>query len=373
MIISALLLILVLTEYLGNVGLIQLDVALAIKLALTLFALLFSFFRGKPRAIYMYLGLMLLLTLKTFLHPGTNWSLQIQESFKLLVYPIWLSLATTERANSDSMLFVLALLSGLIMIGVLPAGGIAYDLSIYESVGAGYVGIFQNAHAAGLSYVAAFGFSLYHFQMRKTKRHLFLTLLFGFFAFSSFVRTAWLPLLVIGLVPFVQAARKDVRKALLVIAVICVAALWVLDNELVLDRLLNRNKFSDAQGFENLGSNRIMLWLTNIGIITDTSWTQVLWGFGREGAFENMNNAIGLSKVSHNLILDVLVREGVMGLILFLWAVKELVTMLWRSANRFGGVSCIAIIFSWMFFQGTNFFFFDVVLAMFTGHIIQSK
>ena len=47
-----------------------------------------------------------------------------------------------------------------------------------------------------------------------------------------------------------------------------------------------------------------------------------------------MNNAIGLSKVSHNLIHDVLVREGVMGLILFLWAVKELVTMLWRSANH---------------------------------------
>ena len=84
MIISALLLILVLTEYLGNVGLIQFDLALAIKLALTLLALLFSFFRGKPRAIYMYLGLMLLLTLKTFLHPGTNWSLQIQRVLQVI-------------------------------------------------------------------------------------------------------------------------------------------------------------------------------------------------------------------------------------------------------------------------------------------------
>ena len=110
-------------------------------------------------------------------------------------------------------------------------------------MGAGYVGIFQNAHAAGLSYVAAFGFSVSSSDEKNETSSIshFVVWILCLFEFCQDCLAA-----IIGnrIGAFCSSGSKDARKALLVIALICVAALWVVDNELVLDRLLNRNKFS---------------------------------------------------------------------------------------------------------------------------------
>ena len=60
---------------------------------------------------------------------------------------------------------------------------------------------------------------------------------------------------------------------LFVMIALIVVAFTALQSEIPLDRLLDRNKFRQISGvFENLGSNRVLLWLTNPNIISNSSW-----------------------------------------------------------------------------------------------------
>ena len=194
---------------------------------------------------------------------------------------------------------------------------------------------------------------------------------FGALAFSSFVRTAWLPLFLFGGLYVYQSVKQDQRRVLLSILLIGALTIWIADNEVVIDRLLNRNKFSEDQGLESLGSNRSFLWLTNLGIVANLNFVDLLWGVGTEGAFERMTTSIGFAKVSHNLLIDVLVREGVVGVTLYVLALRELLILLRRSGNFFGSVSFGSIFLSWLLFQGTSFHLFDVLTAICAAQIIQ--
>ena len=371
MIFSLLIVCLIIIEYLTNTGIFDISLGNALKASCTFIVFLIGIRTKLPKGLWLYAALMMLLVIKTIMHPNVNWGVSLRESFKLIVLPFWLIFTVNRKAKVNLVLWFVLGISLLTYVHLIPAGGAVYDLSIYESSAEGFVGIFANAHSAGLSYVALSSIALVSFLRFRSNAFLILMFLFGTFGFLSFVRTAWVPLIVIIVYALTKISNNKKVSFFLVMIALIVVVFTALQSEIFLDRLLDRNKFRQISGVENLGSNRVLLWLTNLNIISNSSWWNVIWGLGRERAFIEMEQILGFSKASHNVILDILVRDGVLGVIIYLSAIRQLVV--WVKNNSIKGLSSVfnILFFSWFFFQGTSFFMFDVFMALYITEILK--
>ena len=260
-------LFLILIDYLSNTGYLDSGLGNTLKALSTVVVFLLGIRLKLPVGLGLYAALMMLLVMKTFLHPNVNFVVSSRESFKLLVLPFWLIFVINQKSRVNLILWFVFVVSFMIYVELLPAGGAVYDLSIYESSGEGFVGIFANAHSAGLCYVTLSSITLLHYLRYRSKLSLILLLLFGSFAFLSFVRTAWVPLvaLLIYFISRLSYSNKTTYKLMLILFIVVVLA--ALQSEVFFDRLLDRNKFRQSSSVENLGSNRILLWLTNLDLI----------------------------------------------------------------------------------------------------------
>jgi hypothetical protein len=374
MIFAFLLIFLTLVDYLSNINVLSDQPANIVKGLITVSVLYFVFRSKASKSLFLYASLILILVLKSFMHPSIDLAVSLRESFKLMVLPFWLLFAVNIKYKSMPILWFLLIISALTLLEIIPAGGEVYDLSIYEASANGFVGIFSNAHSSGLTYLALASIAFVEFTKSKSRWSLMLIVLFTVFSFYSYVRTAWLPLIALLFFTVFQISESKSRAyMLLLLSTLIIVLVFAAQSEVLLDRLLNRNKYVEATGIESLGSNRVLLWLTNLELIWSSGVWNIFWGLGRERAFIEMESALGFSKVSHNIILDVFVREGLTGLGIYLTASMELVLWVKRHLTKRMKLIFYFIFFSWFLFQGTSFFMFDIFLALYLAEGYKYK
>ena len=80
---------------------------------------------------------------------------------------------------------------------------------------------------------------------------------------------------------------------------------------------------SETESFEQLGSGRGMLYLTSLKIYKEANIEEKIFGVGQSEAKQRMEVKTGIPFVPHNGFLQLLLNNGILGLLLFLFFIKN--------------------------------------------------
>jgi len=232
----------------------------------------------------------------------------------------------SRHANSGTVASILLYLSSAFsiysipfLLKILTPFTKGYDLSIYGLTESGYSGIFQNPHNAGLTHAYACMVLLYNilFYRRNNISRAVLSTLFlvsAFAVYSSYTRTAWI-VLAAGL-GYLTLARIRYRGGfaigLLAVAAVAVIMTVALSNQLILDRLTDRNIYTTGP----VGSGRLHFWQSALHAWSGFTVPEKLFGIAREEMMAIMFTYTHLNIVGHNGLVDALVLHGIIGIVI---------------------------------------------------------
>ena len=228
-----------------------------------------------------------------------------------------------------SSFFILSFLP--YQFGLLSSLSTGYELLSYGSAKESLVGPFQNQHYASTTLASSL-LVVTFFWLSNTYSKWLLSVLFvlGFyFLILTYVRTG-MAMFAIGLLVMVwyfgkQNLVKFVRLAIVVFFSALFIFSWVLSNETMMNRITGeRASSSETESFEQLGSGRGMLYLTSLKIYTEANITEKIFGAGQSEAKQRMEVKTGIPFVPHNGFLQLLLNNGILGLLLFLFFIRNI-------------------------------------------------
>lgn len=261
------------------------------------------------------------------------------------------------------------------LVGLLEAASVGYNLSIYGSREVGFVGIFQNPHGAGLTHSFVLTVLFYYALFGKNSKNINIALYFliaidSFVLYKSYVRTAWLCAVITFSYLFI--VRMRYRGGGIVFTVgtgILLFTIFILYNdELFIDRLLDRNIYLEGTGSETADSGRLFFWVSAIEGMTKFTPLEWLIGVGRQRQMELLFSYTGLEIVGHNGLVDALVQSGIIGGFIdciIIIAIGR--NVLYYNANSFPITLKLSVYISFLvvyIFQGGYFFYFDTMLML---------
>jgi O-antigen ligase len=261
-------------------------------------------------------------------------------------------------------------------LGLLPSlGKGAYDLTgSYGIEAQGSIGPFQTVHSASTALAAAL-LVIFYFLITSAYSRTWLVSIFGlglYLLFNTYVRTGMVMFLVGALVmifsSFLKSRRVLVHVSLLAIVMIPVVGTWIMSNDALLSRIVGeRTHSSELESFERLGSGRGGMALDAIEIYAEANIIEKIIGMGITEQKRRMGEKRGSELVPHNGFLSLLVHNGIVGLILFLWFLYRF----WTSVKGIGDFMFSAFLKSLFlgyiimtFFQNYDFLYAPVLMAI---------
>lgn len=223
-------------------------------------------------------------------------------------------------------------------LGVLSPLNEGYDIaSSYGIVANGMIGPFQTVHAASTALAGALLVVLYFLLTSEYNRTwlVFLLLLGLYFLFGTYVRTGMAMFAVGALLMLasfsIRSNRMFLRVFMLVLIVTPLAGTWVFSNDALMARLLGKRvNSSELLSFETMGSGRGALALAALDIYAEADFIEKVIGMGITEQKERMIEKMGAPFIPHNGFLGVLLHQGVIGAMLFIW----FLSVLWRAIGR---------------------------------------
>ena len=128
-----------------------------------------------------------------------------------------------------------------------------------------------------------------------------------------------------------------------------------------------------------MGSGRGRIWLASALVYLDSSSTEKIIGMGELQQKKRIGDLIGINIVSHNGFLDLLLVNGIIGLILFLiflYRVYKYILAIKSNYNTLA-MSLFILYLTMCFFQGYNWINTALILMLSLGlcrnSILQEK
>lgn len=246
-------------------------------------------------------------------------------------------------------------------LGILDSYKEGYDL---ESFGGtfGLVGPFQNPHTASLTLAGSLLVVLY-FWFQGSFNRTYLTILFilaFYFLLNTYVRTGMV-MIIIGILPllfyFIKKREKGFSRMIFFVLFFAIlASNWIINNEVLMNRITGENKYRQDYSFETMGSGRGGIYLASIDIFREATILEKIFGLGNTKQVELISNKIGVRIGSHNGFLDILLTTGIIGLLAFLYFLY----LIYRICNRYKNeytilsISLFLAIIAMTFLQGIN-------------------
>jgi hypothetical protein len=207
-------------------------------------------------------------------------------------------------------------------LGILNSFREGYDLIEFGGT-EGLIGPFQGPHGAAISLAGALVVVLY-FWFEGSFNKLYLTILFllGFyFLLNTYVRTG-LAMFAIGSIPtLIYFAKKQARTflqlAIFAFFMAILASNWILNNEVLMNRITGQSQYSSEESFESIGSGRGGIYIASLQIFAEANIIEKAFGIGQSEQINRIQKKIGLSVGSHNGFLDLLLKNGLLGLLFF--------------------------------------------------------
>lgn len=258
------------------------------------------------------------------------------------------------------------------LIGIIDPLGLQLDFSMYGYADEkGYVGLFQTPHAAGIITSAAVINLIYFYNSETKNKSIFvlLILLGTYVVFATFVRTAIL-MLIFGLFVLYRDRLLLLSNWVKVVPYILIVYLVftsTFDSDLFSRRLLNENIYSQDRSSVNVSSGRTLFWLVNVEKWYSSMGTEFIIGIGEENAKDYLHREVGIRVFSHNAFVDALIQNGLFGMIIYLSFLIAIYRRIFKSkSSKYYNlnISIFSMYLILQFFQGGNFFAFDLIFAM---------
>mgnify|MGYP000959256070 CR=1 FL=1 len=240
-------------------------------------------------------------------------------------------------------------------------------------IDAGFVGIFQNAHAAAIITSFAVINLIFFYKIEKKNIYMLISSLGVINIYLTFVRTGYV-MLVVGLLFFIYIGTNYIQKikAFVLVIVAIFTFIYFANTDLLINRLFNISKYNPSSQTINydpeaISSGRTLFWAINIAEWWNADYAVKVLGLGEEVARENMERTIGLRIFSHNGFVDSFIENGIIGLLLFLGMFFYILKLVIKnkSSTYFSLVSTSALMFFFMnIFQGGFYFLMDLLLAL---------
>lgn len=208
-------------------------------------------------------------------------------------------------------------------LGILQSIAEGYNLSAFGGT-SGLVGPFQNPHGAAISLASALIIVLYYWlEGSFNKLHLTLLFLLGFyFLLSTYVRTGF-AMFAIGSIPtLIYFAKKRFRTffqlSVFAFFLAILVSNWIFSNEALINRITGQSHYQSEESFESIGSGRGGIYIASLQIFAEANIIEKVFGIGQSEQFNRIYKKIGMRIGSHNGILDILLKNGIIGLLFLL-------------------------------------------------------
>ncbi len=252
--------------------------------------------------------------------------------------------------------------------------GLVYDLEKFgiESE-SGFAGFFQSSKYAGITLSALIVYVAWYTTRQKKiflKALNYIIILFGFYlVYKTYARTAYVMSIAGFILIFYKFLniRKLIPYMILGILLSFLFYSWY-QNDMALRLRLRGQTIHKAEediNIDNITSGRTIFIQVNLESWMESNFISKILGMGVGKSEELMYEKIGLKKVSHNGFVDYLVYSGIVGLLLFLYFLIIIYKYIKKSRELKILVNAFFIIFIILnLFQGGDFFFFSVFMAM---------
>jgi len=260
-------------------------------------------------------------------------------SFPLLLFIYLISLRMTDRQLHQLLVWTVwfvALSAIPFLLGWLEPIGHAYNLAnIFGSNSSGFVGVFQNAHAASLSFGMCSVFALVQaVESQRLLRRLSWTvptLLLATLTALTHARSGMVVLLVGTLCYSVMhtSNRKSFRIILLSLGIIGMTYTLLPDPSGFVNRLLGKTVHTRAYNIETFSSGRTMLASAALTAYLDAEPRVWLIGADRSRMLGAMEERVGKALTPHNGFVEELASHGIVGLLLLLGFLLAMIMSAW--------------------------------------------
>lgn len=246
---------------------------------------------------------------------------------------------------------------------ILISYGTPYDLNRLGLIGTGLVGPYQNAHGAAITLASSLIVIIFFwFEGSFNKMYLLTVFILGItFLIDVYVRTGIAMFLTGGIIILLIYLLRGKRFKhyikfipILIITVIILEYL-VFPNESFIERVSGQSKYFTENNLESIGSGRGLIYLTSVMIFQNANFIEKIIGMGRIELEDKMNAAIGLKIGSHNAFLQILLVNGIVGLIVFFIYLFNIIKFLKPNIKSNYWILSIALFFSFLvmsFVQG---------------------
>ena len=161
--------------------------------------------------------------------------------------------------------------------------------------------------------------------------------------------------------------------------IIFFTAIQIFSNDALVNRISGNRISNSEDTFESMGSGRGRIWLASALVYLDSSSTEKIIGMGELQQKKRIGDLIGINIVSHNGFLDLLLVNGIIGLILFLiflYRVYKYILAIKSNYNTLA-MSLFILYLTMCFFQGYNWINTALILMLSLGlcrnSILQEK
>ena len=254
-------------------------------------------------------------------------------------------------------------------LGVVSPISNTVDVSVFGGE-SGIVGIFTSAHNAAISLSIAIFILIYFLRSFSIglKVWIISLIILGFyFLIFTYTRTG-LAALIISVVYYMYSINKgfQIIKLIFILSFIFIPVYFVFKtNESLTNKLIDKRTDSELS-VETAGSGRYVIWSINLKHWTELSIEEKIFGVGNERALTYMQSKIGKPFFSHNEFIDVLLINGLLGLILYLFYLVGLIKFIRKKTGgvrNFVSATFVSYLII-MFFQGGHFFLFEMIFAL---------
>lgn len=348
--------------------------------------LVFVFFDSKKKSFYSLFFVSFLRAFKNLLHPKFLSSIlhQLTEYLRYSFFPLFFYFLRIKNIPVYRVNNFLFKISVCIIISFFP-----FYFDILESKGQiidysnefglnqynQLIGVFSGGHFASISLSFSIVF-LYFYYLKSglnfTNRLLLLILIFCgiYFAFLTYVRTGYI-MIVLGLFALFFLNTKQKKSSLKTIfysVLILAIGLFILIYLLTFDETFYNRIFDIRYGEqEDLGSGRLLFWITTYDLFANGSFLSIFFGNSFEILTQKIFDLTGHRVFAHNEFLNQLALNGLFGLILLIFFIFYLFKFIIKRRNSIYFFCAISFFYCYlflMFTQGGFWFFPELYLAL---------
>lgn len=288
------------------------------------------------------------------------------------------------RYKAEDTVYSLTFLVIFVMFSTIPFNlqllkplGQGYDVvSILGAEKLGFVGIFQNQHAAAITLglcaiIATISYLQESYFSKKTMAgfiaiYLFVTLI------MTYTRSGLIAYIA-GIIVYLKLIGKV--SSLMRFAIISVIAGSIFmysfsEMDMLKSRLLGKTMYNQDSSVsaDSISSGRLSFWKSALEIFVEKEPYLWIVGIGEEQLKVEMKARVGMSIFAHNGLINELLNNGIVGLLLLLYYYRCIFIDLRKITDKNIKTIALSVFSSWVtfiFFQGGEFPLQSIIIILF--------